>query len=146
MTENTASEWELFAILVEDEIADILNVPTAYSMYSNMINNASLLDITELPYRPSEGHVWDGENFLAPENFVDSSVTLPEKPGFKYFAFLSDNICVGRTIVNPTTNPRLAAAFSSNPTFLPVKSFSDSLEDPSILLGQFVRNGQLVSE
>lgn len=75
-------------------------------------NPRTIIDITSIHLLPARGSTWDGTTFSA---FTHH----PPLPGFLYFAFVVNEVCVHVQVLDPQEldQAALVAAYRSNPTF-----------------------------
>lgn len=139
-----------FAVLIENEIAIVMNVPEDHKLNAILRSNPIVIDITDFPYNPSDGSIWNGEDFDIPEDLFPF-------PGDPYkeiygdstcvFAYVVNNICVGRTrfYKGSSSGETFIAAYKSNPDFADITEILENLETKAVS-GMYLIDGQIVDE
>jgi len=146
---NQSETNTVFAVVVGDEIATIMNIPKNTNLHDILENGPSVFDVTDMNYKPAIGSIWDGLNFVIPEN-VDAEHDVPdvqvEEQECKTFVYLIDNVCVKRTKLykNSLDGGLLISAFLSNPKFVDITNMVDNPANATKYLGWFIKDGQLV--
>lgn len=114
-----------FAIVIENEIAEILYADEDKESYINILrSNPVVIDVTNLGYYPDNESVWDGSNFKIPgtsENSIrPTPVASTEALNGKFIvAWTVDNVCKMRTMFPISlASEGYYSALLSNPTFI----------------------------
>ena len=106
-----------FAIVVENEVAEILYADESDETYLNVLrNNPVIIDITNLGYYPDNESVWDGSNFKTPGTLENSIRPIPdsvETEGKVIIAWTIDGVCKMRSLYPPASEAYYSALLSS---------------------------------
>ena len=146
---NESETNSVFAVVVGNEIATIMNVPKNTNLHNILEQNPTVLDVTDLPYKPAVGSVWDGIDFTIPEG-LEISHDIPdievEEQDCKTFVHLINNVCVKRTKLyeNSLDGGLLISAFLSNPDFVDITELLENPAHATNYLGWFIKDGKLV--
>ena len=112
-----------FAIVVEDEVAEILYADESRADYISMMrSNPVIIDITNLGYYPDNESVWDGANFKTPgtsENSIRPTPDSHESDNKVIIAWTVDGVCKMRTLFTVSLiSEAYYSALLSNPVFI----------------------------
>ena len=115
-----------FAIVIENEVAEILYADEDKESYINMLRSSPVvIDITNLGYYPDNESVWDGVNFKTPGTSENSVRPMPvaataEALNEKFIvAWTVGNVCKMRTMFSMSlSGEAYYAALLSNPVFI----------------------------
>jgi hypothetical protein len=112
-----------FAIVVENEVAEILYADESREDYINILRSSPvIIDVTNLGYYPDNDSVWDGSNFKIPgtsENSIRPTPDSYETGGKVIIAWTVDNVCKMRTIFPVSLKSEAYySALLSNPIFI----------------------------
>ena len=141
-----------FALVVDDEVAEVLTTTSPSKLATNFSQNPTLVEITNLSPQPPVGAIWDGENFNIPEDLSpplnDPSTDLDTR-AFHILACIVNNIIIGKTKFpnNMLNQERLRAVLASNPKVINITSQTLDVDiDPFSMVGRQIVDGQIVSE
>ena len=101
---------------------------------------------------PQIGAIWNGESFEIPEDLMplsDDPYTELDPEIFHVFAYLVNNVFIGRTIIrnDNVEAPRLFAVFRSNPKFVDVTEQTLAIGiDPFSTIGKQIVDGQIITK
>jgi hypothetical protein len=112
-----------FAVVVENEVAQILYATETNETYLNVLrSNPEIVDITNLGYYPDNESVWDGANFKTPgtsENSIRPTPDSHESDNKVIIAWTIDGVCKMRTLFTVSlTSEAYYSALLSNPVFI----------------------------
>lgn len=146
------NENKIFAIMVEDKIARVMVVSESQKSRYNLYGlNPDIINITHLPYKPAKGSVWNGENFIIPENLLinhepQNNQTKEKEESFT-FAYLVNNTCLGT--VNFLSIPaaqELIDLYLTNPNIMEITEMIKELDHNAPPIGWLVKDGKIVKE
>jgi len=132
-----------FAIVVENEVAQILYANETNETYLNVLrSNPVVIDITNLGYYPDNESVWDGSNFKIPGTSDNSIRPTPDSYEIDdkvIIAWTVDSICKMRTLF-PTSlqSESYYSALLSNPVFIELQESEIGVVQPG-----WIRDGGL---
>lgn len=152
MSEEASETQDIafIAILVDDEITNVISAEENSGIHMYVSSSPTVLDVTNLTYKPAKGSIWDGQEFTIPSHSVAQHTPpvsqIEGQQEFRTFAYLVGNVCSGTVSINPEYGSRLIAAYSSNPTFVDVTSLASNYAEANGFVGSFFREGQIVTE
>jgi hypothetical protein len=141
-----------FALVVDDEVAEVLTTTSPSKLATNFSQNPTLVEITNLSAQPPVGAIWDGENFNVPEDLyplLSDSYTELDTSVFRIFACIVNNVLIGKTSFrnNMPNQERLYAVLASNPKVINITAQTMDVDiDPFSMVGRQIVDGQIVSE
>jgi hypothetical protein len=143
----------IIGFIVDNEIAFSVQIgnedENAEERKAKYLSSPTIVEITHLAYSPANGSVWDGENFVIPENLdISHGESFQNETGHeesRSFAFMVDSVCTGRINLMPLAESAIAALLSS-PTFLDITEMVGRLEEGTNYHGMLIRDGEIVSE
>lgn len=121
-----------FNIVVDDEIASEIILPFSqlqeeqkkdFIDYYNLLKqNPKVVETTHLNYKPAKGSIFNGEEFIIPENLNIQHEPIEEGSPVSFtkrFAYLIDNVCKWTILFNEQ-GTILTFIYQSNPSFVEV--------------------------
>jgi|688.fasta_scaffold00090_134 hypothetical protein len=90
-----------FKLNAEDEVIDFIYIETDTEtglpvrdtdvlVFNSLSSSPSVVEITDLEYNPEQGSIWNGKDFIDPENREPRPLAKKDD-GFRKFAFIVDN-------------------------------------------------------
>jgi hypothetical protein len=140
-----------FALVVDDEVAEVLTTTSPSELATSFSQNPTLVEITNLSPQPPVGAIWDGKNFNLPEDFyppLSDSYTELDTSVFRIFACIVNNVLIGKTSFrnNMLNQERLYAVLASNPRVIDITDQTIVADiNPFNKLGMRVVDDQIVS-
>jgi hypothetical protein len=140
-----------FALVVDDEVAEVLTTTSPSKLATNFSQNPTLVEITNLSPQPPVGAIWNGENFNVAENLyppLSDSYTELDTSVFRIFACIVNNVLIGKTKFpnNMLNQERLYAVLASNPRVIDITDQTIVADiNPFNKLGMRVVDDQIVS-
>jgi hypothetical protein len=140
-----------FALVVDDEVAEVLTTTSPSELATNFSQNPTLVEITNLSPQPPVGAIWNGENFNVAEDLyppLSDSYTELDTSVFRIFACIVNNVLIGKTKFrnNMLNQERLYAVLASNPKVIDITDETMAADiNPFSKLGMRVIDGQIAS-